>query len=320
MRIRNGLLGLCFWLFLSSVAFAADITVTIPAEVTVNGGPFTLSEIATISGDSDLVQQLGSFEVGNSPQPGHSIVLTPDLLRVRFMRFLANFPAEIAWEVPPSIRVTTAAQTLTAAQLEAQVIQAVRDQTAGLDCEIKVLSSEDILVPPGDVTYQVSFPSGIHFVGTVTAQIGVSVNQKLYRQVPIRLKVDSFKPILVAARALQAGEVIDDGAVTFDRRNVDYNMEYFTDKTQAIGLTAKRPIAAGTVLYNGLLAKPIVVKRGTLLAVVAKVGTIQAAITAKALEDGAVGQVIRVQNLQSKKIITAKVVDANTAEVTAALP
>jgi flagella basal body P-ring formation protein FlgA len=76
---------------------------------------------------------------------------------------------------------------------------------------------------------------------------------------------------------------------------------------EAIGSALKRPLTSGTELQHSMLEAPVVVKRGDQTVIAAGNAQLSVRMTGKALQDGAIGEQIRVQNLASKRTIQGEV-------------
>jgi flagella basal body P-ring formation protein FlgA len=76
---------------------------------------------------------------------------------------------------------------------------------------------------------------------------------------------------------------------------------------EAIGSALKRPLTAGTELQHSMLEAPVVIKRGDQTVIAAGNAQLSVRMTGKALQDGAIGEQIRVQNLASKRTIQGEV-------------
>ncbi len=90
---------------------------------------------------------------------------------------------------------------------------------------------------------------------------------------------------------------------------------YITDKDKIIGMVAGRRIAADTVITPRMLDAPKLVKRGEKVQIIAEVDGIVVRVEGEALEDGAKGDMIRVRNNSSKKIIEAIVIAPGKVKV-----
>ncbi|WQN28717.1 flagellar basal body P-ring formation chaperone FlgA [Stutzerimonas stutzeri] len=84
---------------------------------------------------------------------------------------------------------------------------------------------------------------------------------------------------------------------------------YFHRLEEVQGMAAKRRIRAGQTLTPSLLAQPLAVRRGQPVKIVASHDGIEASTNGEALADGQPGEVIRVRNVRSGKVIDAKVVE-----------
>ncbi len=79
----------------------------------------------------------------------------------------------------------------------------------------------------------------------------------------------------------------------------------FTRLEDVLGKLAKRPIAAGTALRSQQLATPWDVERGQDVQLTANVGKANISTRGKALQNGRVGEQIRVENAASRKVVRA---------------
>ena len=92
---------------------------------------------------------------------------------------------------------------------------------------------------------------------------------------------------------------------------------YITDSKQPIGFIMKRMTNSGSVLEESMLDKPVILKTGSMIHITAKMGEANVQAQGIALQDGKNGQVIRVRNTVTKKIVSGTVIDADTVQVAA---
>lgn len=76
---------------------------------------------------------------------------------------------------------------------------------------------------------------------------------------------------------------------------------------EAIGTALKRPVREGTELQHSMLEAPVIIKRGEQTVIEAGNDQFMVRMTGKALQDGAIGEQIRVQNIASKRTIQGEV-------------
>lgn len=134
----------------------------------------------------------------------------------------------------------------------------------------------------------------------------------------IYVQADVIKSIkvYVSSSPISRGEKID--ATSIELKLMDSSklrFGYITDKADIIGMEASRRIAPDTVITPRMLNKPKLVKRGEKVQIIAEVDGIVIRVEGEALEDGAKGDMIRVRNTSSKKIIEATVIGPGKVKV-----
>jgi len=124
-----------------------------------------------------------------------------------------------------------------------------------------------------------------------------------------------FRPVVVAARDLGRGEAIGPADVAVEERDaLAVGAPPLTDPGQAIGLTARKPVAAHTVLSENVVEMPIAVRRGDRISVTAQSGDVAVRITGEALGTARRGERVRVRNVQSGQVIDAVATGSGTAD------
>jgi flagella basal body P-ring formation protein FlgA len=115
----------------------------------------------------------------------------------------------------------------------------------------------------------------------------------------------------VPARTINRGEVIRAGDLSIERRPRSevglQSSETVTALTQAVGMAARRPLAPERTFRTTDLMRPEIVERNGNVLIVLDVPGLSLTIRGKALEAGAQGDTIQVQNLQSRKTLAGVV-------------
>ena len=142
--------------------------------------------------------------------------------------------------------------------------------------------------------------------GRLTVDVECRGNQPWSIYVPVT--VTSEIQVLTLLQALPRDAILTEGdvdVVTLRRRPT--GLPTLSDPKQAIGMAAKRAVSEGTELRPTMLKKPVVIKRGDQTVITAGSGGLLVRMSGKALEDGVLGEQIRVQNLTSKRTIQGEV-------------
>ncbi|KTC86493.1 flagellar basal body P-ring formation chaperone FlgA [Legionella brunensis] len=124
--------------------------------------------------------------------------------------------------------------------------------------------------------------------------------------VPIKISVQ--KPVIVAKRPLTKGAQISEDDLEVQEIDISQLKQgYFDKPEQVINQVCKTNINQGSPIAPSLLQTAALVHKGEQVAIQAMNETFIVSMDGIALNDGAAGDMIRVKNLSSKKIIEAQV-------------
>lgn len=129
------------------------------------------------------------------------------------------------------------------------------------------------------------------------------------RRQPLRVTgvVGETVETAVLVQALARGEVIKTSDFTVERRRKSDPLTGAIVPDRAVGLAAKRPLRVGEVLRANELMRPEVVRRNESVTIVYQTPGLTLTVRGKALEAGAVGDMINVSNVQSNRTVQATV-------------
>lgn len=176
----------------------------------------------------------------------------------------------------------------------------------------------DISVPAGDVSYEYKLPYGIKYGFPTNISVLVFVDGQLYKKTMVRIKIHLFEPVVVAARLLNAKQVIRDEDVRLEKMDITkVGHYYFTDKDKVVGMVLKRVVNTGAMINALMIEKPVIVERMAMVRIVSEHGGIKVEMEGQALQDGREGDIIRVKNIRSNRVVNGRVIDAATVEVSA---
>jgi flagella basal body P-ring formation protein FlgA len=117
-------------------------------------------------------------------------------------------------------------------------------------------------------------------------------------------------PVLNAQRG--TGETIQESDIAWmDVEENTLGTKPITTTDQLIGKRVERLIQAQTIIHAGMVKSPVLVRKNSLVTITYETGSMLISNQVKALEDGAMDEVIRVQNSQSNRIIDAVVVGSD---------
>jgi flagella basal body P-ring formation protein FlgA len=120
--------------------------------------------------------------------------------------------------------------------------------------------------------------------------------------------------VLTYARSLSAGEIVQPEDLVWGKA-AGAPADAPRDADDVIGLAAKRPLRAGASVQQHDVAAAQVVKTGEMVTVTYEDEGVSLSLQGKAVTSGAVGEVINIQNTQSKKVIQAVVAGPGEAVI-----
>jgi len=315
------LLLFVLWI-VSGQCFAAGITVVVNPETTVAGPQLTVGDLAVVSGDdSDKVRAVRELKIGSAPAPGERMVITAEEFSARLVDAGADFNS-VSWQIPPLVAITTTGQAVSGQSLQTVAMAEIKRRLGvpadGMSPDVSVTAlgeMADKLVPLGRVSLKAELPYGIRLVTPTIANVIISTDGQPAATVSLRFAVKVWQNVVVASRNIAAFEQLTPDSLRVERWDISRLTGYFTDGEKIIGLQTRRGLAAGTPVCESYLQKPLLVKQGSAVIILCQVGDIIVTANGQALQSGCQGGMIRVQNLNSNKVVNAQVVDAATVQV-----
>lgn len=314
------LIVLQLWFVIGSV-FAEGITIVVASEARVIGSFITLGQLAEISGeDIGRARSLGQLKLGYAPRPGSSVVLTKEILNMRLLATGSNLN-DIVWTIPDSIMVISSSQSISGQTLIDKAIAATKEQvSSNVDSGDLMItgngSVQDLITPVGTVELTTYVPYGVRYNVPTVVMVVVSVDGRVFTKVPIKIHVKKYRQVLVTSGQVSMNDVFSAENLRYESKDIGkLGAGYFTDIKKVLGMAAGRSLKSSMVITDSMLVKPIVIKRGATVNIVARIGGMEVSAVGEAMQDGVEGQMIRVKNVNSAKFISGKVLDGGTVQV-----
>ena len=306
-QIRTLLLTAAMIWLITPTVFAANLTIAVRPESEVKGPWLTLGDIADVSGDSaERVKLFRELPLGDAPKPGTTEYLTPASLEPKLAANRVDFAA-ITWSVPPQLKITTRSQTVSGRQL-AEAAQSFLTQTAAGSTVTLLDLPTDLPAPVGKLELVPELYGVIRYAGQTTVQVAVRSDGRSFVKVPVQFEVRRLLDVVVATTNLNAGDILTEQSVRLERMDAGkLAAGYLTELDKAIGLQVRYALPPGSVIGERNLTRPILIKRGENVKIVARVGELEVVANGVTFAQGAAGDLVRVQNLVTKKFLTGRV-------------
>ncbi len=289
--------------------------VYLPRDITVDGGTMTLATVAIVRcADKELAEKARAVALGRSPLPKERLVLDrPTILSRLASSGIRGVQVRITGA--SAVRVSGKAKIISAETLRRcaeELIKRQPPQPAGGVWQFVRGPAEMVLAVATEPELKAELAGGSprhHLAVKIVARVGgkeVASATALFRRMYRTRRA-------VAVRVIRPGQKIMPEDIKIE--TVMTTTPQQADWTPPYGMVPRARILPGTVIRQGLIGlvgRAIAVRRNQ--KVIMKIIAPGLAITARglALEDGRVGESIRVRNTDSQRIVVAKVASDGT--------
>ena len=297
----------------------AQTTISIADTVEVDNTEILLGQLAEVkSTNTDLVQALEQVRIGRAPAAGRSRSISRDYILLR-MRQSGFDPSRMKITIPNKVNLTRRAITISAADLEMMVREYVAANPLYQGAEMTIKSVRipgDVMLPKGDIRHEIQYLVQSRASGTLPLNIYFSVDDKPVRRVMATVEITLMKNVPVTKRPIARYQMIraeDLMLQPMDVTDLPANTVFTFEEIS--GQRAKRSIGPRKTLRKDQLEYPPAVKKGDRVRIVAESGGLRITTLGEVKNHGKIGDRVKVVNLESKKLLFARVVDAHTVQV-----
>ena len=158
-------------------------------------------------------------------------------------------------------------------------------------------------------------------VGRVQVRVIAQAARKPSFDVTVMLDVRHFEKVVLATKAIERGRVIVATDLYLDRQDVTDLTDYCSAADTLIGTKAKRsirallPVRKNDVEEQTRPETTILIKRREQVKMTARIGALDVSATGEALQDGRMGDVIRIRNIESNANVQGRVTGLGEVEI-----
>ncbi len=150
------------------------------------------------------------------------------------------------------------------------------------------------------------------------AELLVAADTPSFQQISLTGRVVPMVEVATLKTALPPGTTISADDVAWMKLPVERAGDALRQSKAVIGMALRRSLPEQSLLRPADVMPPRVVLRGQVVTMRVKQANLELTAQGRALQDGAVGEVVRVTNTQSNRVIEAKVTAPGLVEVMAA--
>ncbi len=179
-----------------------------------------------------------------------------------------------------------------------------------------IYDGKQILRPHGNITFDCKLPGRKKRIGRVhflcLMNIDGETKKRLRLYANVRVAYDIYRPI----RSLKMGHVLQPGDVELAEYKSDQLLRnIISDEADIIGHRLIRNLDEGETILAHMVKKIPLVKNGDRILIVANKGSLRVTAPGVVRQNGFKDDTVRVENLQSRKIILGTVIDSRTVQI-----
>jgi len=299
-------------LFVSGTVLAA----TIPTPKTysnISGNTIVLSDVF------DGVEDNADFYLAPAPENGKTRIITFEELQK------ISSALHLGW-VPDNREYRTiirrVSDTASIDEIKEALKQSIKKQLPLKDFEVDLTNNNITLNIPKNATSaeKAVKVDNVYFDAskmTVSATAYIAGNTSIKKEVKANVYYINKIPVLLENK--RKGDIISSDDIGYlNMRSYDVTSNTITDINHVVGKTPRNSIDAMSPILASDLALPTLVKKGDMVIMKLKTPTIALTTQGYAVENGREGELIKIENISSKNVISALV--TGEREVTITMP
>ena len=305
---------------LNAVPSIAEMTtIRVHDQVEVESDDVLFGQIASFEGnDLQLIQQLKQIVVGKAPSAGKTRQYEYRHFRKRLEQYRIDLAA-VQLEVPPRVLISRSYVEIGIPKIKKIVTDYIRQNIPPDNGMVRIKAvhvPDRVMLSKGRITYKVAAPRSRPLMGNCSLAVDFSVNGHSQKRMWATAQIEVLKPVVVTRKPLGRYKPITEDDImlqTLDLANLPSNV--LTDPEAVLGKRTKRAIGAQAPLRADVIELPPLVKRGDMVTIIVESKGLK--VTARGLvkKKGRLGERIPVVNVDSKKVLYARVVDSNTVRI-----
>jgi flagellar basal body P-ring formation protein FlgA len=277
--------------------------------VVVDGDLVTLGDLFDNVGDK------AGVAVARAPLPGKRVAVDADWLqRVATMNGVDWRPRSAFDQAI----VERSGVTVGHEQIEGELLKALAAEGIPQHAEIELANRGAQMTVPVGVALDIGVRD-LYYDSRYkrfTATIEMPANAPDATRMRVSGRVFATVDVPVLAHSLSRNEVVAAHDLVWARMRQDtLRRDIITDVDQIIGMEPRQSLRSGQMLSSSDLQKPVAVARGALVTMVLRYGAMSLSSQGRAIEQGSVGDVIRITNTRSNLTVEGKVEAPNMVSV-----
>jgi len=144
------------------------------------------------------------------------------------------------------------------------------------------------------------------------AKVSLIEGNQILRTITVPVEILAYDNVLVATKDIARGESLNTSNTRYEKRHINSNSaNIVAENYDFSNLTSQRAIKAGDIVDKRFLAKQTTILRSSPVVAIFQSGGIRLTIEVTAMENGGIGDYIKVKSSEYNKVYQGKVISSN---------
>jgi len=144
------------------------------------------------------------------------------------------------------------------------------------------------------------------------AKVVLSEDGRVLRTIAVPVEVVAYDMVLVTTKDIQRGEELNSSNTRYEKRNIENNIgNVIAENYDFSNMTSRKILKAGEIVDKRYLVKQTAVHRSTPVVAIFQSGGIRLSLEVIAMENGGIGDYIKVHSKEYNKVYQGKVISSN---------
>lgn len=283
----------------------------------IPGKTVYLKDIADMTCQNALCDQLKNLEITRSPKPGRKRRMSGSMVEAKIRSVDPLWYKHMVLKIPETIMMERDYIEISDSDITRVFYDFLKKKADGRSFRVRdVTIRGNRKLALGTPEYVLDDRNLKDIEGRVSVTVMVKIPSEGSSKLYVSAWVDLYDQVVCTKRNISRGQLIEKNDLVVKRKNLSKipgGVVFNPDEVE--GTVAKTHISAGEYLRSSMVEPAPLVKKGDLVKIIAESGLLKVVSRGISKEDGALGDQIGVENTRSKRTITARVVDEGTVQV-----
>lgn len=286
-------------IFLVSVAWGkGEITLSSAIEVSPRDKITAYDIVESRNLSEETLSDLKEIELGTA----ETKTISKFEIIKKFQGLNSNF------RLPSEIKILRSKSNVSRLEIERKIMNHLLSKCGSCEYRLQINSVPQGLLTDWELDMSVDF-------NKATVMIPVFSLSAPEKKGWVIVEIKKYAKVPVLNRPLKIGDVISEEMINTEMRLIQSYQDVLTDIKSVIGMQAAKFLSIGQMLSARDLKREQILKKGQVVKAIFGAEALEISITAQAEEGGAVGDVIKVKNMDSQKMFAAKIIDRGIVRI-----